>query len=65
MIRSVISSDAGLYICTNGEYSEGGPATANVTISNGTSVCLYVCMYVRAFDTIFSLDQIGSDPSYG
>ena len=46
MISSVISSDAGLYTCTNEEYSEGGPATVNITIINGTSVCLCVCMYV-------------------
>ena len=60
MIRSVISSDAGLYTCSNEGYSEGDPATVNVTIINRKSVCVFTCIYGRVFDKIFSLDHIDS-----
>ena len=53
MIRSVIFTDAGVYTCTNersGEqFSEGGPAIVNVTITRDAGVlCVCVCACVRA-----------------
>ena len=48
MIRSVIFTDAGVYTCTNGQFSEGDPATVNVTITMNTRMCNYVTLCVCA-----------------
>ena len=46
MIRSVVFTDAGVYTCTIGQFSEGDPATVNVTITMNTRMCvLCVCVY--------------------
>ena len=51
MIRSVIFTDAGVYTCTNEQFSNGVPATVNVTITMDITMdtnnnCTYgVCMF--------------------
>ena len=56
MIRSVIFTDAGVYTCTNEQFSKGGPATVNVTITMDTGMCEY-SVYILLIDAIVYIQR--------